>query len=122
MSTYGEDSTSPDGRYCEHFDCFPDIFSIARDGCILILNVIPEITQHDLSAYPYLFNPKQLARRRSFYHTTHPWQLDLEEMMKVYRNKAAASGFDVEWYFFQKRTHVYYAVLKLSRTDADNHS
>ena len=107
MSTYG--------AYCEHFDCFPAVFTVARDGCVLILNVIPEITEHDLSEYPYLFNPQQLERRRSFYGTARPEHVSFDEMVAAYQNIAAANGFEIGWYFFQQRTLVYYAVLKLNR-------
>lgn len=118
MSTYGDNPLSYDGHYCEHFDCFPTVFNAANDECVLILNVIPEVSEHDLREYPYIFNPEHLERRRSFYNTTRPEHVSLAEMREAYRGIASANGLEVEWSFFQKRrTFVYYAVVKLSRTN-----
>lgn len=105
------------GDYCEHFDLFPAIFRVAMDSTVLILNVIPEISDASLKKFPYLFNPSQLERRRSFYQTNHPEKVSFEEMVEVYRNLTTTNNFNLEWYFFQKRSVVYYFVLKIKRSE-----
>lgn len=110
MSNYGD--------YCEHFDLFPDIFRIAMDSAILILNVIPESNDNALKKYPYLFNKVQLARRKSFYSTNHPEKVLFDEIAEVYLNLSKSNGFNLEWYFFQKRNIVFYLVLKIKKSEA----
>ena len=108
MSTYS--------NYCEHFELFPDIFRVATDLTILILNVIPEIDEPALKKYPYLFNDLQLEHRQSFYGTTCPEKVSFDEMVEAYKNLITANGFNLEWYFFQRRgSIVYYLVLKIVR-------
>lgn len=101
--------------YCENFDLFPDIFNVALDGTILILNVIPEITAEILKVYPYIFNKTQLERRALFYHTKRPEKIGLDVLAAHYKNLGAKSGFKVEWHFFKKRNFVYYLVMKLKK-------
>src|SRR6266508_2866022 len=91
------------GRRCEHFDLFPDIFRIAMDSSVFILNVIPEVDSVSLKAYPYLFNDAQLLYRKNFYKTNHPEKITLEEMVEAYRKILTVNNFNLEWYFFQKR-------------------
>lgn len=101
------------GGYCEHFDLFPDIFNIMKDSNLLILNVIPEINVTAFEKWPYLFNNIQLNRRKTFYNTEYPDKISFEEMARTYRNLCRANGFELEWYFFQKRTIVFYLVMKI---------
>jgi len=108
MSTYDE--------HCEHFDLFPDIFRIAMDSTIIILNVIPEIDDHAKKQYPYLFNETQLASRKSFYGTNQPEKISFDKIVETYRKHATTNGFSLDWYFFQKRTFVYYLVLKIRKS------
>jgi len=109
MSTYED--------HCEHFDLFPDIFRVASDSTILILNVISEINGAAKKQYPYLFNEEQLARRKFFYKTNRPEKVSFDEMVEAYRNLAKTNGFSLEWYLFQKRyTFVYYLVLKIKKS------
>ena len=107
-------STRP-GGYCEHFDLFPDIFRIAGDSCILVLNVIPEIDQKDTKGYPYLFNDEQLARRRIFYKTDRPEKVTFAQMLDTYRDLCRTYSFSLDWHFFERRNFIYYLVLRLSK-------
>jgi hypothetical protein len=98
------------GEHCEHFEVFPDIFRVAEDSSILILNA----TRNPRPA------PEQahLARRRSFYETDHPEDVPFDRMIEVYHNLIQAGGFDLEWHFFRRRafaTRVYYLVFKMTR-------
>ncbi len=105
------------GNYCEHFDLFPDIFSIMGDSSLLILNVIPEINKTALQKWPYLFNDLQLKRRKSFYGTDKPEKISFEDLVKSYKRICFANGFNIEWYFFQRRTIVDYLVIKILKIE-----
>jgi len=110
-----DNGTSIYSEYCEHFELFPDIFRIAGNSCILIVNVIPEVQDADVKYFPYLFNKAQLVRREVFYKTNHPEKVSFHEMLKVYKDLLEANGFQLEWHFVQKRTFIYYLVLKIKR-------
>lgn len=107
------------GGHCEHFDLFPDIFRVAKDSAILILDVIPEINDVARKKYPNLFNETQLTHRKSFYQTNRPERVSFNQMIEVYKNMIVDSGFNLEWYFFQKRTYpAHYLVLKIKKSGA----
>ena len=110
-------SSASYGRHCEHFDLFPDIFRIAMDSSVLILNIIPEVDSVALKAYPYLFNDEQLLHRKNFYKTNRPEKMTSEEMVEAYRKMLMANDFNLEWYFFQKRNFIYYLVLKITKSE-----
>ena len=100
------------GTHVEHFDLFPDIFRVAMDSTILVVNVIPNLPIASLS------NEAHLAARRSFYNTDHPERLSFEEMIDTYKDIIEANGFNLEWYFFQQRTldaRLHYLVAKIER-------
>lgn len=99
------------GTHCEHFDVFPDVFRIAMDSTIIIMNVIPEI--NDIQS-----NEIHLARRKLFYKTNHPAKVTFSEMIECYEKLCLENGFSIEWYFAQKlsRTAVYSLVLKIVRS------
>lgn len=107
MSTYGD--------YCEHFSLFPKLFNLCDENAIVIANVIPKINENIKLEYPYLFNDKQLEKRREFYETNSPHELSLEEMDSVYKKLALKEHFKTEWSFFEKRSFVYYYVFKLKK-------
>jgi len=99
------------GGHCEHFDIFPDIFRVAMDSSILILNAAPNPSPPTEAAH--------LASRRAFNKTDRPENVPFDRMMKVYREIVQAAGFALEWHFFRRRTHatrVYYIVLKIQRS------
>jgi hypothetical protein len=105
--------------YCEHFELFPNVFRVAMDSAILILNVIPETNEAARKKYAYLFNETQLARRRDFYQTDHPEKVSFDKMVETYKRLANDSGFKVEDFFFEKRGEngvAYYLVLKFARS------
>ncbi len=107
------------GSHCEHFDLFPDVFRIATDAAIVVVNVIPEITAADREFYPYVFNPEQLGRRRSFYRTRRPESISLTDIAAAYERLASLNGFGLEWHFFEKRNFVFYMVLKLVKRETN---
>jgi len=107
------------GEHCEHFDLFPDVFQIAKDQAILLIDVIPGFSKAESGNRPPLFNEAQLARRKAFYESNHPENVSFDEMTKAYSNFAQANGFHVEWHFIKQRTfsrRVYYLVLKIRKS------
>jgi len=107
--------------YCEHFDLFPDVFRILKDSAIIILNVVPEINATYMKQYGRFYNETHVARRKSFYQTDHPGKVPLDKMVEVYKNLCMQNGFNLEWYFFRRRSFiysaVYYLVLKIKKSD-----
>jgi hypothetical protein len=110
-----DNGTSIYGGHCEHFDLFPDVFRVASDSSVLILNVIPEVNDAALKEYPYLFHEAHLAERQKFYQSSHPAKVSIDEMLIVYMELIEKSGFILQWHFVQKRSFVYYLVLKITR-------
>ena len=109
MSVYGEQ------RYCEHFDLFPDIFTVCSDSAILILNVIPCVSHKDKKEYPNLFNKDHLERRRVFYKTDKPENITFGRMIEIYSELCENNSFRLLWHFVQRRFIVYYCILQIER-------
>ena len=114
------------GEHCEHFDLLPDIFHVAEDSSILILNVIPEINDFTLKWSPNILNEVHVACRKSFYKTNSPKRIYFDLMVQTYEKLIIENGFKMEWYFFLKRAFtyfysnrklhfVYYLVLKIKK-------
>lgn len=106
----------PRDEYCEHFDLFPDILRVASDSSLLILVAIPKINAAAIRQYPYLLNSLHRQRRMDFYQTSHPDNVSHEAMIAVYQGLLSTNGFELEWYFFEKRTFIYSLVLKIRKT------
>ena len=103
------------GDNCEHFNLFPDIFNITKNQAILILNVIPKITAGDKKNWPDLFNEKQLEHRRKFYKVENPDNIELKDMISSYKGLCTENGLEIAWFFFQRRTSVFYLVCRISK-------
>ncbi len=108
MSTYDE--------HCEHFGLFPAVFRRASDRAIMIVNVIPYLTDSAAKRYPYLFNREQLAARATFYRTVHPEEISFDTMVEAYKRYATKEGIRIEWHFMVRRHFVYYMVMGLARS------
>lgn len=105
QSVFGEND-----KHCEHFDLFPDVFLIARDKCLIILNVNFE---------PYDLHDGLVwwERRKKFYKTDFPQKLSAGFIVKHYNNLCKANRFHTDWAFFTKRnTHISYLSMALNRT------
>jgi hypothetical protein len=105
--------------HCEHFELFPDIYRVITDDGILVINVVPRLDEDMQRRYPTVFKPSTVAehleRRRDFYGTDHPEAVSPEQMLAVYRKRAAENGFDIEWSVLQPRIYHSYLALKLRR-------
>ena len=88
---YGEN-----GEHCNHFGLLPDIFRIANDGCVIVLNVNVE---------PYNFREDSgwWKRRKEYYKTEHPERLNLTEVVQHYEGICRENDVRLEWSFFQQR-------------------
>lgn len=95
------------GGYYEHFSLFPDVYKIASDKALFIINVTPDLINYNG------FSREHIESRQKFYNTDNPWHIPIESMIKTYRESSRLMGFDIDWYFTQKRTSVYYLVFKL---------
>ena len=104
--------------HCEHFDLFPDLFRVANDEAILLLDVIPHAPPEVLKKYPYLFNEEQLQRRRKFYNSATADNLSLDEIISGYRERTERAGFELEWSFTVRRHFIYYLALKIRRKNS----
>lgn len=100
---------------CEHFDLFPDLFRVAADEAILVLDVIPSLPSSARHKYPYLFNEEQCVRRREFYHTEDADNLSWGQIVPAYRVRTEKAGFVLQWSFSTRRHFIYYLALKISR-------
>ncbi len=103
------------GGHCEHYDLLPDIFPVATDSAVVILSVIPEITDAVQKRFPYLFNETQLACRKAFYKTDHPERLSHDDMAVGYEHICKENGFDLEWSFSVSRSFLYYFVGRIKK-------
>lgn len=101
------------GKYCENFEFFPLIFSVAADSCIVNLNVIPHASAYWLQKYPDLFSEVHLERRKLFYQVEDPSSVSLEQMLSRYGAIANENGFKITWHYYRKRTLTYYLALHL---------
>ena len=107
------------GSHFEHFDLFPHVFRLVREGGVLIVDVIPRATPKALKRFPYLLDEDHLAARRSFYGTDRPDHLLEADLVTHYSELARAVGRQVAWSFLVQRHFVHYLVLGLYGTPND---
>jgi hypothetical protein len=111
----------PYGIHCDHFGLFPDkVFRIARERCILVLDVIPTIDRVTLTYFPELKEEGYLDRRKQFYGADDVMHIPINRMASVYRDFAEQNGFRLAWWFHIKRSDagVHYLVLGIERSFA----
>jgi len=107
------------GQYREHFQMLPEVFRVAEDSAVLIMNALVGYPPGDRAGRK--FTTEQLEYRRQFYETDHPEMIPLEEMARVYWRLLNAHGFEMEWYFTVPRSldkRIHYYVLKMKRRPA----
>jgi hypothetical protein len=102
-----------DGKYCEHFELFPDVFRVLQDRAVLVLNVIPSVNKRWKAKFPYLMDRDHCSRRSKFYNTEQPETVLIEDMLPVYRDWAKKNGFRIEKNFSVKRHVIHYLALFL---------
>ncbi|HOZ87997.1 MAG TPA: hypothetical protein PL029_09575 [Bacteroidia bacterium] len=103
------------GSYCENFEIFPLLFNVTSDECVVNLNVIPFAGVKWKMKYPDLFNKEHLARRKAFYNTTKPENVDFRTMLLTYSKIAAQHNYVILWHAILKRTLTYYLALHLKK-------
>jgi len=100
------------GEHCEHFGLLPDIFRIANDGCVIVLNV-------NVEPYNFQENSEWWRRRKEYYRTEHPEKLELNSVIQHYKEILQENNVKMQWVFFQQR-HVgflYYLVMMIRRSE-----
>ena len=110
-----DNPTSTYSNYCEYFELFPDVFGVLKDHGILVINVIPEISPSDKDKMPYLFSDEQLKSRAKFYQAENPKKIDLDHMVTIYAECARLAGYNLVGTFHQKRSFVFYLVLRFEK-------
>ncbi|MCY6353981.1 nucleoside-diphosphate sugar epimerase/dehydratase [Clostridium sp. ZS2-4] len=104
------------GNHCEHLDLIKFVPRIINDEAIIILNIVPERTEKtDNYKYAECFNEKHNNFRKLFYETLNPEKIDINYMVKIYEKFFLSKNFKLEWYLYEKRSFVYYLVLKLKK-------
>jgi len=105
------------GKYCEHFDLFPDIFRITKKKAVIILNVLFEMPQVEekYRPDPNIFNEHHLKYRSSFYNTANPDHILPDEIVNTYKKLCFENGYVMDWFFFQRRTSVFYFIFSISK-------
>jgi hypothetical protein len=98
------------GGHYEHFDLFPIIFRLCKDGTTLILNIIPALGLDE----GWLDKRRHNLSRKRFYGAHH---FNRAQMIQVYSEKAKESGFNLAWSFLQQRggSDTWWLVLKLAQ-------
>ena len=110
-----DNATPFGGRLVEHFDLFPDLFRIATDPCVLILNACPS------PAGGSRRDPALASRRAAFYRTDTPLDVPMERMVETYVRLMAERGLRLDWNFHLKRayrTGIHYLVMQMSSSPA----
>jgi hypothetical protein len=111
----------PYGIHCDHFGLFPDkVFRIAREKCILVLDVIPTIDRVTLTYFPELKEEDYLETRKQFYGAEDAIHIPIHRMASIYGGFAEQNGFRLAWWFPIKRgdAGVHYLVLGIERSFA----
>jgi hypothetical protein len=103
------------GGHFEHFDLFPDLFRLAGDSAVVLINVIPRIAANTPTKFPNIFDERHLAARRQFYKAEQPENLSWTDIVSAYRQCAQAAGFEWEWSIRVRRHFVYYFAFKIRR-------
>jgi len=103
------------GGHFEHFDLFPELFRLAGDSAVVLINVIPRISTNTLTKFPNIFNEQHLAARRRFYKTQNPENISWIDIVSAYRQRAQAAAFELEWSFRVRRHFVYYLAFKIRK-------
>jgi hypothetical protein len=98
--------------YVEHFDLFPDIFRVAADRAVLVLNVCPEVPA------AHRGDALRLERRAAFYQAARPENVPIDRMIETYSNLMRQSGFGLMWSFERRRAHrdgIHYLALGMAK-------
>jgi hypothetical protein len=101
--------------YVEHFDLFPDLFRIAENPCVLLLNVCPKVPA------ALRDDTRRMSRRAAFYGTPRPHDVPIDRMVQTYATLMFDHGFLIDWSFARRRayrTGIYYLVMRMSRPAA----
>lgn len=100
---YGEND-----EHCDHFGLLPDIFRIANDGCVIILNV-------NIEPYNFYEDSEWWKRRKDYYRTEHPEKLEFDAITQHYRRICQENNVTMQWCFLQQRhvKYLYYLVMRI---------
>ncbi len=110
------DNSPVHGSHVEHFDLFPAMFRLMQDSCVVVLDVMPNLHAGVRRRYPEFFSESVLRTRAEFYGVTDPYTIPEAALVAPYEACARRQGYDVTWYFLQKRNPIItYLVLYVQR-------
>lgn len=99
--------------YCEHFNIFPNIFRVANDDVVVILNVMPYAEEKWRKKYETVFSEEHLKMRKEFYGDAFDVNnCTYDEMIAFYKNYFLSKNYQVTDYFFHQRHLLHYLVIK----------
>jgi len=102
--------------YVEHFELFPHVLKVANRELVMIVNIIPEISEAVARMYPRMLEPEVTEARKSFYGVEDPRLITLEHIIAKYLEVFRHNGFICEGYFTERRNRMLrYLVLKAVR-------
>ena len=99
--------------HCEHFDLFPDIFRLMADTCLLVLNIIPIISNK--CGFPELNSAHHQEQRKRFYVGADPNNLTEKDLTYIYNKLAFDNGFILTFSIIIPRGVVYYLAIRLEK-------
>ena len=110
------------GEHCEHFDMFIESFRVMEDICIVILDIIPNLTNID-EKFNYICSSEHLLARKLFYRINSPQNITIEKMVQTYKEIAFEKGYDIKWYFTEERSgeFIQYLVLNLKKIQQETY-
>lgn len=103
------------GSYCEHFEIFPLLFNVTDNKCLITINYIPFLSDKWLKIYPELFNTEHLKKRKVFYNTLTPENLNFEESLNTYKKIIEQNNYSIINYVLHKRNLMYYLGFYIER-------
>lgn len=104
--------------HCDHLGLFPDpIFNITEDESLLVINIIPHITEETLKPFPYLLDSEYMEVRKKFYNTDSPAKIPMDHIVGIYKSFIERNNYKLIWHFQVMRNDagVFYLVFGIKK-------
>jgi hypothetical protein len=99
--------------YCEHFNILPNVFRVANDDVVVILNVMPYAEEKWRKKYETVFSKEHLKMRKEFYGDAFDVNhCSYDEMISFYKEYFLSKNYQVTDYFFHQRHLLHYLAIK----------
>lgn len=98
--------------YCEHFNILPNVFRVANDDVVVILNVMPYAEEKWRKKYETVFSKEHLKMRKEFYGDAFDVNhCSYDEMISFYKEYFLSKNYQVTDYFFHQRHLLHYLAI-----------